>query len=178
MRKCEYFKGSAALCLVIVGMLVWSNTVDAFGSFQGASLVTKRNQKVVPKTTKVGVPEEQFTFLIKDFKIDHQGENNNLNITISYRYKTNLSNAEYPDFTVIAKQIETLLTSYPNEEDYWEIVNKKITLVVLEKYSAITKITSQIQVSPSPNTHYLRSSIVTRDRATTRVHSRSTPAVR
>jgi hypothetical protein len=49
---------------------------------------------------------------------------------------------------LIAREIETLLTNYPNEEDYWEILNKKITLMVLEKYPAIAKITSQMQVSP------------------------------
>ena len=125
-----------------------------------------------------GVLVEQFSFLIKDFKIYHQGENNNLNITIRYRYRANLSKAEYPDFTLIARDIETLLTNYPNEEDYWEILNKKITLMVLEKYPAIAKISSELQVSPSPKNLYLRSSIVTRDRPAVRKHLRSTQAVK
>jgi hypothetical protein len=178
LKKSECFKQPAVLCLVVFGILSWSSTVSlAYGSFQDPS-VTKRNQKTVASTVKAGVLTEEFTFLIKDFKIDHQGENNILNITIWYLYKAHLSNAEYPDFTVIAKEIETLLTNYPNKEDYWEIVNKKITLMVLEKYPAITKITSQIQVSPSPMNHYLRSSIVTRDRTTVRVHSRSSSPVK
>jgi hypothetical protein len=79
---------------------------------------------------------------------------------------------------LIAKDIETLLTNYPNEGDYWEIVNKRITLMVLEKYPTIAKITSQLQVSPSPKDPYLRSTIVTRDRTTMRKHSVSTPAVK
>jgi hypothetical protein len=95
----------------------------------------------------------------------------------SGRYKAYLPNAEYPDFRLIAREIETFLTNYPNEEDYWEILNKKITLMVLEKYPAIAKITSQVQVSPSPKVPYLRSSIATHDRTITRKHSRSTRAV-
>ncbi len=172
-------KRPTPLCLAAFGILLWSSTVDAaFSSSQDPPSVTKRNQKPGATTAKSSVLMEQFSFLIKDFKIDHQGENNNLNITISYRYKAHLSNAEYPDFTLIAKDIETLLTNYANEGDYWEILNKKITFMVLEKYPAIAKITSRIQVSPSPKNLYLRSSIVTRDRTTMRKHSRSTPAVK
>ena len=179
MTKRERYKRRTALCLAAFGILLWSSTVDAvFGSFQDLPSVTKRNQKPGATTAKSGVLVEQFSFLIKEFKIDHQGENNNLNITIWYRYKPNLSNAEYPNFMLIAKDIETLLTNYPNEGDYWEILNKKITLMVLEKYPAIAKITSQLQVSPSPKDPYLRSSIVTRDRTTMRKHSVSTPAMR
>ena len=144
----------------------------------GSTVSYKTQSEARRNDSKSGVLVEQFSFLIKDFKIDHQGENNNLNITIWYRYKAHLSNAEYPDFMLIAKDIETLLASYPNEEDYWEILNKKITLMVLEKYPAIAKITCQMQVSPSPKDPYLRSSIVTRDRTTMRKHSVSTPAVK
>ena len=179
LTKRERYKRRTALCLAAFGILLWSSTVDAAtGSFRDLPPVTKRNQKPGATTVKSTVLVEQFSFLIKDFKIDHQGENNNLNITISYRYKTHLSNAEYPDFMLIAKDIETLLSNYSNEEDYWEIMNKKITLMVLEKYPAIAKITCQMQVSPSPKDPYLRSSIVTRDRTTMRKHSRSTPAVK
>jgi len=106
---------------------------------------------------------EEFSFLIKDFKVDHQGQNN-LNITVRYRYKANMAVSDYPDFRLIAKDIETFLTNYPNETDYWEIVNKKITALMLEKYSSLVSVTSQIEVSPTPTVPYLRSSITTRSR--------------
>jgi len=108
---------------------------------------------------------EEFTFLIKDFKISHQSEINNLNITVRYRYIANIPDAAYPDFRLTAKDIENLLTNYPNKKDYWEIINKKITMMVLEKYPAIASVTSEIQVSPSPLVPDLRSSIVTRNRS-------------
>ena len=107
---------------------------------------------------------EEFSFLIKDFRIEHQGETNNLNITVQYSYRVNISDYEYPDFRPVAKDIEMFLTNYPNEKDYWEILNKKITLLLLDKYPLITKVTCQIQVSPSPLVAYLRSSITTRER--------------
>ena len=125
MTKRERNKRPAALWLTAVLILLWSSAVAAaFGSFQDVRSVTKRKQQSGATTAKSGVLVEEFSFLIKDFKIDHQGENNNLNLTIRYRYKAHLSNSAYPDFTVIANQIELLLTNYPNENDSWEIVNK------------------------------------------------------
>ena len=154
MTKRERYKRRTALCLATVVIFWWSSTVDAaFGSFQDLPSVTKRNQKPGATTAKSGVLVEEFSFLMRDFKIDHQRENNNLNITIWYRYKAHLSNAEYPDFMLIAKDIETLLTNYPNEGDYWEILNKKITLMVLEKYPAIAKITSHCRYLRRLKTH-------------------------
>ena len=106
---------------------------------------------------------EGFSFLIKDLTVDHQGQNN-LNITVKYRYRANMMVSDYPDFRLIAKDIETFLKNYPNETDYWEIVNKKITLLILDKYSSIESVTSQIEVSPTTAVPYLRSSISTRTR--------------
>lgn len=129
------------------------------------TVVTAQSQVTVPQESHAISPVvEEFSFLIKDFRVDHQGQGN-LNITIRYRYRSNLSLKDYPDFRWIAKDIENLLTNYPHETDYWEIVNKKITLMVLNKYSAVTVVTSQIEVSPSSDVPYLRSSIVTRRRS-------------
>src|SRR5258705_10494327 len=97
LMKRERQKRGKALCLAAFGILLWSSPVDAVcGSFQDLPSVTKRNQKQAATTVKSGVLEEQFSFLIKEFKIDHQGENNNLNITIWYRYKPIVSNSQYP----------------------------------------------------------------------------------
>ena len=106
---------------------------------------------------------EEFSFVIKDLKVDHQG-GNTLNINVRYRYKANMHLSDYPDFRLVAKDLETFLTNYPNDTDYWEIVNKKITLLVLDKYSAIASVTSQIDVSPTTAVPYFRSSITTRVR--------------
>jgi len=120
---------------------------------------------------------EEFSFLIKDFKVDHQGENT-LNIKVKIRYKKSMLVTDYPDFRVIAKDIEAFLTSYPNETDYWEIVNKKITLLVLDKYSAIESVTSEIEVSPTPAVPYVRSSVATRVRLTGARKKQHHPQVR
>jgi hypothetical protein len=108
---------------------------------------------------------EEFSFVIKDFKMDHQTQTNNLNIAISYRYIANIQKSEYPDFRWLAKDVETLLSNYPNKDDYWEIVNKQITSLLLNKYPGITSVTCELKVDPSSLIPYTRSSRVTRERA-------------
>jgi hypothetical protein len=111
---------------------------------------------------------EEFSFLIKDLKTEHQTESHNLNISISYRYVVNIANSDYPDFRLLAKDVETFLTNYPNEDDYWEIVNKQLTLFLLKKYPAISSITSEVTADPTRLDPYVRSSRVTRERPTAR----------
>lgn len=139
------------------------------------ALVATGLSAVYPQTAQrsssmrtVGSLVEEFSFLIKDFRMDHQGQVNNLNLTISYRYAENITKADYPDFRWLAKDIETLLTNYPNKDDYWEIVNKEITAQLLKKYPGIVRITSEIKVDPSSVVPYTRSSRVTRERSLVR----------
>ena len=129
---------------------------------------TRQNQVAQHQHQGGGPLIEEFSFLIKDFKIDHQGETNNLNISISYRYVRDIADAEYPDFRLLAKDVEMFLTNYPNEKDYWEILNKQITSLLLKKYPALTSVTSGLKVDPSRLDPYTRSSRVTRERTTNR----------
>lgn len=119
-------------------------------------------QATISKYENLDLLTEEFSFSIQDFKMDHQTEVNNLNIEVRLRYENSILDSEYPDFRAIAKDIEDFLNNYPNKTDYWEIVNKKLTLLVLRKYLMLSSITSKIQVSPSEKVSYLRSSIVVR----------------
>ena len=117
---------------------------------------------------------EEFSFQIKDFKMDHQTQTNNLNISISFRYTPNIQKSQYPDFRWLAKDVETLLGNYPNKDDYWEIVNKRITSLLLNKYPSITSVTSDLEVAPSSLIPYARMSRVTRARATVKSNRKRT----
>ena len=131
------------------------------------SLTVVHSQSLVPKKVNQVVQQrlsEEFSFLIKDFKIDHQGENNTLNISISYRYVVNIANSDYPDFRWLAKDVETLLSNYPNKTDYWEIVNKQVTSLLMKKYPALASVTCEMRVDPSRQVPYTRTSRVTRNR--------------
>jgi len=136
-----------------------------------ASFTVIHSQSLAPATVSQTAQQrlsEEFSFLIKDFKIDHQGETNTLNISISYRYVVDIKNSDYPDFRWLAKDVESLLSNYPNKTDYWEIVNKRITALLMQRYPGITSLTCELKVDPSQNVPYTRSSRATRERTTKR----------
>ncbi len=119
-------------------------------------------QTSISKAENIDLLTEEFSFLMQDFKITHQSEDNILNIKVRYCYQNGILDSKYPDFRGILNDIQDFLTNYPNEIDYWEIVNKKLTLIVLRKYPVLSSVTSEMQVSPSRLTPYIRSSIATR----------------
>jgi hypothetical protein len=147
-------------CIIVLVLVVLTGvSVVAQSSTQKRSGV--RQQRSLRRSNL----NEQFSFFIKDFKIDHQSQLNTLNISVRYTYAANIAIADYPDFRLVEKDIETLLTTYPNKTDYWEIVNKQLTAMVLKKYPAVSRVTIEIEVSPSSVVPFLRSSTVTRTRA-------------
>ena len=149
------------IMLAFVITVPGSTVVDAQYSI---SNTRNASHLLLQKQPGASVLVEEFSFLIKDFKIDHQGETNVLNISISYRYTANISNSEYPDFRSLARDVETFLSNYPNEDDYWEILNKQITALLLKKYPTITSVTCELKVEPSRLVPYTRSSRATRER--------------
>ena len=148
----------SAIVLFLFAAPVWTQkTVSA------DRLISK--QATISKSENVDSLTEEFSFLIEDFKMNHQSEVNNLNLKVRVRYENGISDSKYPDFRAIAKDIEEFLNTYPNRTDYWEILNKKLTLLVLKKYPMLSSITSEIQVSLSEKVSYTRSSIITRNRS-------------
>ena len=150
----------------LVGMCVLLTA--SFGFVDAQSPRHHSTNSQVQQQRNDSAPVEEFSFLIKDFKMDHQTQANNLNILISYRYVANIRKSDYPDFRWLAKDVESLLANYPNKDDYWEIVNKKITLTLLNKYPGIASVTCDLKVDPTNLVPYTRSSRVTRERATTK----------
>lgn len=138
------------------------------------SLVQAQTAATVRKSTSVNQASqrkqpggrliEEFSFVLSDLKMVHQGDTNSLDIAISYRYVAGITKAQYPDFRWLAKDVENLLANYPNKDDYWEIVNKQITSWLLTKYPAITSVVCDLKVAPTQLVPYARSSRVTRTR--------------
>jgi hypothetical protein len=153
--------------LLAVALILASSVPAVYSQSAKQSRPSDRAAKVkrVMQHQQPGVLIEEFAFWIKDFKVDHQKEVNTLNISISYRYVANIADADYPDFRSLAKDVETLLTNYPNEDDYWEIVNKQLTSSLMKKYPALLSLTSDIKADPTKLDPYLRSTRVTRERS-------------
>ena len=67
--------------------------------------------------------KQTFQFSIQDYVIKHQGVAT-INLTIDYLYKQNIEN--YLDSQQVANYVDYYLKSYPNETDYWEVLNKNL----------------------------------------------------
>ncbi|WP_445250557.1 NHL repeat-containing protein [Microcoleus sp. OTE_8_concoct_300] len=109
-------------------------------------------------------PSEKWAFNFKDYTIDHQGLNT-LNIKVDYGLKPGITKNEYPDFVPIYQSIDNFLVNYPNETDFWEIVNKNLTEKVLNENPVLTDISIQLEVLPTDRLPYDRTSTVFRSRS-------------
>lgn len=127
---------------------------------QSFKQMSGRQKPVKPKPALT----ESFYFSMNDYKMEHQGEINLLNIRLDYEYNAGIADNQYPDFIPIRKDVDRFLTEYPNEMTFWEIVNKQLTAMLLKKYPALSSVTCEIQVTPSAKYPFIRGSIVTRHR--------------
>ena len=70
---------------------------------------------------------ESFQFTIPNYSIEHQG-GAILDVTLDYTYKPDLGNPElYFEFQQVANYIDNFFKNYPNETDYWEVLNKNLS---------------------------------------------------
>ena len=119
----------------------------------------ERTSTVFP--SRSGQLKEDGNFSLKDYAINHQGVNK-INIDIGYQYKPEITPNEYPDFRQIYTSVDNFLTKYPNETDFWEIVNKNLTQNILNENPTLAAIDLNIKVLPSQSLSYNRTSKVTR----------------
>lgn len=72
--------------------------------------------------------DENFSFVISDYGLDHQG-GAIVDIGVEMAFKEGVAVAnpyDYPEFVSIVNFIKDYLVSYPNEIDFWEILNKNL----------------------------------------------------
>ena len=111
--------------------------------------------------SRSGQIKENANFSLKDYAITHQGLNT-LNLDVNYQYQTGIAPTEYPDYVPIYNSIDKFLTTYPNETDFWEIVNKNLAQNILNENPALAAIKIDLNVLPSQNVPYNQTSKVTR----------------
>ncbi|MEM9976314.1 MAG: hypothetical protein AAF808_01670 [Cyanobacteria bacterium P01_D01_bin.2] len=88
----------------------------------------------------------------------HQGMSSHIDFFLQYGLNDGGSNLE--DDTLI-RDVAELLMNYPEDYDYWEIVNVSITQNLLEKYPQLDYITLQLEIHPRTRVPYHCVSTVT-----------------
>lgn len=146
--------------------------------FNRQSFAISQTQPALVQTSEpLPEPESlqgELGFLIEQYPIHHQGANK-LNITLSCTLKAsygesnsidhiptdNPDEVAAPDSLMVYHQITDFLRSYPNEKDYWEIVNRNLTEAILAKNSMVASVTTTLEVLPTQQAPYTRSTTVT-----------------
>lgn len=151
-----------------------SYTIDPKNSFV---IATIKDAEIVtspaPKTIDF---DESWSFKIDNYAIEHQGKAV-IDIDVSYNYIDGIGvpdPLQYPDFVPIYKYIDNFLVNYPNETDFWEILNKNLVKSLLTEpiptpygidyklADVVDSLTVKIDVeSGSSNINIPRSSTVT-----------------
>lgn len=104
--------------------------------------------------------EEVFSFQILTYPIKHQ-EGAILNLQVTYRLTPEaIAVNDYPDIVAIKKDIDRFLVNYPNETDYWEIMNKNLVKFILDKYPQMASLKIELGVMPTVAEPFYRSSVV------------------
>lgn len=104
---------------------------------------------------------EEYSFLIQNFHIERASTQVVLEIRIHYQYIAGIAPTEYPDFREIAAVIKAYLTEYPNKDEYWEVINKELALMVIDKFSALKSVISELEMQPTTTDPDFNSSKVT-----------------
>ncbi|NES99218.1 MAG: hypothetical protein F6K62_01785 [Sphaerospermopsis sp. SIO1G2] len=108
--------------------------------------------------------QEVFAFNIPNYPIQHIG-GAILNIKVTYRMTPEaILENNYPDILSIQKDIDQFFIGYANESDYWEIMNKKLVKMLLDKYPQMSSLRVKIDVMPTVEEPLYRSSIVSSTR--------------
>ncbi|NER00861.1 MAG: hypothetical protein F6K30_29915, partial [Cyanothece sp. SIO2G6] len=110
--------------------------------------------------------DERFGFTLENYAVEyHHGSM--LNIDITYRLITtaDINVDNYPDSVPMAETVIQFITDYPTKTDYWEIINKKLTRLLLDRYPQMSGITSHITIISNQVIPFTKeSSLVTMNR--------------
>ena len=120
------------------------------------------------------VPNESWTFALDDYVIQHQGIRA-IDLDVSYDYRPGIGLGdprEYPNFVPVANFVNDFLVNYPNETDFWEILNRKLVGALLTEAiptpygidyqlaEAVENVTVTLTVHPYTLVPYSRASTV------------------
>ena len=123
------------------------------------------------------LPNESWQFSLDNYAVQHQGLHT-IDVEVSYNYRAGIGNPdpyEYPDFVPIAAFVDAFLVNYPNEEDFWEILNQKLVESLLTDAiptpygfdyrlaEAVDNLSVTLRVYPDASNPFSRASTVAQD---------------
>ncbi len=83
------------------------------------------------------------------------------NNAVSCTRKPEQANRDTSEAAILYKEIDQFLTTYANQTNYWEIVNRSLTTAILKAHPSLAAVTITLKVSPNHKEPYARSTTVT-----------------
>lgn len=105
--------------------------------------------------------EKHWNFSIKNHRMRHHHSVQTLNIAVNCGYEGDTAEVSAKLLRLYA-EINQFLQHYPNEEDYWEIINRELTKSLLRGHPELSSVTVTLEVLPTARLPYTRASIVSR----------------
>ncbi|HIK27754.1 MAG: hypothetical protein N3E45_16335 [Oscillatoriaceae bacterium SKW80] len=119
---------------------------------------------VLAQVTNCDLYEEVFALEIPTYRVSLQG-GSTLSIKVAYRLSPDaIASRDYPDSISLQKSINEFFKTYSNKNEYWEIVNKNLVQFLLEQYSQISSLRVELNIMPTLQEPFHRSSIITSTR--------------
>lgn len=108
---------------------------------------------------------ESFTFRLKKVQMNHFWKKVMIEtVEVKIEYKEGIQNDEYPNITEVERDLQSIISKYSHQDDYWEIVNKKIAISLMDKYKVFQKITITLSMPVDKNIPFTRISEVVIER--------------
>ena len=105
--------------------------------------------------------EKHWNFAIENYRMQHHNSFQTLNIAVECKSdQADLSSK----LLGIYSEISHFLQIYPNEDDYWEIINRELSKTLLQDYPDLSSVAITLEVLPTEHLPYTRASIVTQSR--------------
>lgn len=144
-----------------LGAQTFATSIDQFGQWEWVG--SRANASPL---TQERSPMKDWSFAVNGYSVYHGKTVNTLNIAIRYTLKdeaadTDISNPDPSNFTSLLNQVTEFLTHYPNEDDYWEVINRNLTEATLRKNPSLSSLTIKLEVLPGANFPYTRATTVT-----------------
>lgn len=104
---------------------------------------------------------ESYSIEIEHFNVDLDSAKRFVNVTATWKFKSNPTQNDYLDSNVVNFDIKEFLTNYPNKKtDFWEVINRKLTQHLMQKYTQIRALSIKIEVPKSKTDPYEHYSLV------------------
>lgn len=125
-----------------------------------ASIHSSEPQCEFTQQTNSDFPSMTHSFFIKEYPINHQG-NNRLNISVSFTDQNDDLTKEAKTIDAIHAQIKDFFTNYPDEWDFWEVLNQKLVKAIFASHPVMSYITIKLEVLPTEKFPNIRTTTVT-----------------